>query len=125
MIIAATAKEEDFARRFEKEFSLFSLISSADSNGVVQNGSRYIDNGSSFHMTEIWHIFRTFFETSPNRLIQSEGGQAHAVRRVRNVRFQLSHGGYIDQDGVLFVPGMRVKLLSVSALEDARYSTLF
>ena len=41
------------------------------------------------------------------------------------VRFQFSHGGYIDQDGVLFVPGMRVNLLSVSTLEDAGYSTLF
>ena len=47
------------------------------------------------------------------------------MRGVGKFRFQLSHGGYLDQDGVLFFPGMRVKLLSVSALEDARYSTLF
>ena len=47
------------------------------------------------------------------------------MRGVGKVRFQLSHGGYLDQNGVLFVPGMRVNLLSVSALEDAGYSTLF
>ena len=46
MVVAAIAEEEDFARRFEKEFSLFSLISSAGSNGVVQNGTWYIDNGA-------------------------------------------------------------------------------
>ena len=34
-IVAASAEVEDFARRFKKEFSLFSLISSAGSNGVV------------------------------------------------------------------------------------------
>ena len=47
------------------------------------------------------------------------------MRGVGNIKFQLSHGGYIDHDGLLFVPGMRVNLLSVSALEDAGYSTLF
>ena len=47
------------------------------------------------------------------------------MREVGQVIFQLSYGGYIDQDGVLFVPGLRVNLLSVSALEDAGYSKLF
>ena len=47
------------------------------------------------------------------------------MRGVGKVRFQLSHGGYLDQDGVLFVPGMRVNLLSVSSLKDAGYSTFF
>ena len=76
-------------------------------------------------MTGIWHIFCIISETGLNQFVQSEGGHARAVRGVGKVRFQLSHGGYLDQDGVLFVPGMRVNLLSVSALEDAGYSTLF
>ena len=104
---------------------MFSLISSARSNGVVQNGTWYIDSGASCHMTRIWHIFCIIVETSPDRFIQLEGGHARAMQGVGKVRFQLSHGGYLDQDGVLFVPGMRVNLLSVSSLEDARYSTLF
>ena len=60
-----------------------------------------------------------------DRFVQLEGGHARVVCGVGKVRFQLSYGGYIDQDGVLFVPVMRVNLLSVSALEDAGYSTLF
>ena len=68
-------------------------------------------------MNEIWHIFRIISETSLDRFVLSEGGQARAVRGVGNVRFQLSHGGYIDQDGALFVPRMRVNFLSVSALK--------
>ena len=112
-------------RRFEKEFSLFSLISSANSNGLVQNGTWYLDSGASRHMIGIWHIFRIIAETGLDRFVQSEGGHARAVRGVGKVIFQLSHGGYLDHDGVLFVPGMRVNLLSVSSLEDAGYSTLF
>jgi hypothetical protein len=44
---------------------------------------------------------------------------------VGRVRFQLEYGGFLELDGVLFVPGLRVNLLSVSALEDVGYCTLF
>lgn len=94
-IVVASTEVEDFVRRFKKEFSLFSLISSS-SSGVVQNGSWYIDSGASRHMTGIWHIFRIISESGPDQFVQSKGGQARAVRGVRNVRFQLSHGGYIE-----------------------------
>ena len=68
-IVAASAEVEDFARRFEKEFLLFSLISSADSNGVVQNGSWYIDSGASCDMTGIWHIFCIISESGLDRFV--------------------------------------------------------
>jgi hypothetical protein len=48
-----------------------------------------------------------------------------AVRGVGKVRFQLEYGGFLELDGVLFVPGLRINLLSVSALEDVGYFTLF
>ena len=55
----------------------------------------------------------------------NEGGMARVVRGVGSVRFQLEFGGLLELDGVLFVPGLRVNLLSVSALEDVGYCTLF
>ena len=94
--MVATTTEEDFARRFEKEFLLFSLISSVDSNGVVQNGTWYVDSGASRHMTGIWHIFCIISETGPDRFVQSEGGHARAMQGFGKFRFQLSHGGYIN-----------------------------
>jgi hypothetical protein len=51
--------------------------------------------------------------------------KVRAVRGVGRVRFQLEYGGFLELDGVLFVPGLRVNLLSVSALEDVGYCTLF
>jgi hypothetical protein len=53
------------------------------------------------------------------------GGMARVVRGVGNVRFQLEFGELLELDGVLFVPGLRVNLLSVSALEDVGYCVLF
>jgi hypothetical protein len=57
--------------------------------------------------------------------VVNEGGMAKVVRGVGNVRFQLEFGGLLKLDGVLFVPGLRVTLLSVSALEDVEYCVLF
>jgi hypothetical protein len=57
--------------------------------------------------------------------VESEGGMARAIRGVGRVRFRLKYGGLLEVDGVLFVPRLRVNLLSVSALEDVGYCTLF
>jgi hypothetical protein len=57
--------------------------------------------------------------------VVNEGGMARAVRGVGRVRFQLEYGGFLELDGVLFVPRLRVNLLSVSASEDVGYCTLF
>jgi hypothetical protein len=76
-------------------------------------------------MTRIWRIFLNITEIGPDRLVESEGGMARAVRAVERVRFQLEFGELLVVDGVLFVPGLRVNLLSVLALEDVGYAILF
>jgi hypothetical protein len=57
--------------------------------------------------------------------VVNEGRMARAVRAVGNVRFQLEFEGLLEIDGVLFVPGLSVNLLSVSALQDVGYCVLF
>jgi hypothetical protein len=57
--------------------------------------------------------------------VVNEGGMARVVRGVGRVRFQLKYGEFLELDGVLFVPGLRVNLLLVLALEDVGYHTLF
>jgi hypothetical protein len=41
------------------------------------------------------------------------------------VRFRLEYAKLLEVDGVLFVPKLRVNLLSILALEDVGYCTLF
>jgi hypothetical protein len=57
--------------------------------------------------------------------VVNEGGMARAICGVGRVRFRFEYGGFLELDGVLFVPGLRVNLLSISALEDVGYCTLF
>jgi hypothetical protein len=48
--------------------------------------------------------------------VVNEGGMVRDVHGVGNVRFQLEFGGLLEIDGVLFVQGLSVNFLSVSAL---------
>lgn len=120
LTIAATTEIDDFAEKFEKDFSLFSLVSSADNNGFVMNGSWFIDSGSSCHMTGMYHIFRNIIETNPDRMVESEGGTTCSVRGFGRVRFQVQQGELLDQDGVLFVLGLSVNLLFCVSLGGCR-----
>jgi hypothetical protein len=124
-VASTAATVEDFSDKFEKEFSLVTLMSSVRSAGFERKSRWIIDSGASCHMTGIWRIFLSISETGPDRLVESEGGMARAVRRVGRVIFQLEFGELLVVDGVMFVPGIRVNLLSVSALADAGYATLF
>jgi hypothetical protein len=62
--------------KFEKEFSLVTLVSSVGSVGFVRDNRWIIDNGASCHIIGIWRIFLSITETGPDWLVESEGGIA-------------------------------------------------
>jgi hypothetical protein len=110
---AATTAMEDFASKYNKEFSLVTLVSSVGSRGFGGDIRWIVDSGASCHMTGIWRVFQDFTEIGPGRQVVNEGGMARLVRGVENVRFQLKFGELLELDGVLFIPRLRVNLLSV------------
>jgi hypothetical protein len=57
--------------------------------------------------------------------VECEGGMGIFVHGVGMVIFRLEYGGFLELDGVLFVRGLRVKFILVSALEDVGYCELF
>jgi len=63
---------EEFSSKFDMEFSLVTLVFSVNSVGFVGDSRWIVDNGASFHMTGIWHIFLSIIETGPSRLVKSE-----------------------------------------------------
>ena len=110
---AAIAAIEDFASKFDREFSLVTLVSSVGSGGFGGDVRWVVDSGASNHMTGIWRVFQDFTEIGPGRQVVNEGGMARLVRGVGSVRFQLEYGGLLELDGFLFVLGLRVNLLLV------------
>jgi len=53
--VVATTSVEEFATKFEREFSLVSFDSSVDSSNL-QN-AWIVDSGSTRHMTDMWEVF--------------------------------------------------------------------
>jgi hypothetical protein len=49
----------------------------------------------------------------------------YAVRGQGTVHFQLESGGSFDAQEVLFVPGLKKNLLSISVMEDKGYIVTF
>jgi hypothetical protein len=78
---------KDFSSKFDMEFSLVTLVSSVGSGGFVGDSRWIVDNGASCHMTRIWRIFLIITETSPYRMVESEGGMTQDVRGVGRIRF--------------------------------------
>jgi hypothetical protein len=90
---AATTTIEDFASKFDREFSLVTLVSSVGSGGFRGDVRWIVDSGASNHMTGIWRVFPDFTEIGPGRQVVNEGSMARVVRGVGNVIFQLEFEG--------------------------------
>jgi hypothetical protein len=80
-----------------------------------------VDSGATGHMTGMLDSFLFIFEIGPDHVVNG----THQIRGVDSVRFLLDFGETLEVEGVLFVLGMRVNLLSVSTLEDAGYVITF
>jgi hypothetical protein len=121
----ATTSMEEFASKYDMEFSLVTLVSSVDGGGFGGDIRWIVDSGASYHMMRIWRVFLYFTEIGPGRQVVNEGGMESVVCGVGSVILQIAFGGLLELDGVLFVPWLRVKCLSASALEDVGYCVFF
>jgi hypothetical protein len=118
---ATSAEVNDFSEKFEKEFSLVSIVSSGNSNNFVFDRPWMVDSGATSHMTRMLDSFLFISEIDPDHVMNG----THQIRGVNSVRFLLDFGKTLEVEGVLFVPGLRVNLFSVSDLEDTGYVITF
>jgi hypothetical protein len=126
-VAASTSTEiDEFAEKFEEEFSLVASLSSNKQIAELEDsGAWFVDSGSSRHMTGMRSVFLSVSETGSDCHVKSGARTRHAVKGVGCVRFQLESGGSLEVDEVMFVPELKVNLLSVSALEDKGYAVMF
>ena len=78
---------KEFSSKFDKDFSLITLVSSVGSDGFGDDNRWIVYSGASCHMTGIWRVFLIITETDLNRLVETEGGMARVVWGVGRVRF--------------------------------------
>jgi hypothetical protein len=137
--VAASAEIEDFAGRFDREFAFTTCESSSAGSPATQvqrehafpsisgasSGIWYVDSGASRHMTGVREYFSELSESGTD--IEVVLGDDRVVRAVGvgTVTFQRESKPPLKVSEVLYVPGMRKNLISVSALEDRGYEVLF
>ena len=84
-----------------------------------------IDNGASWHMTGIRECFLDYQEERMNFQI-TMGNMAKCTPIGRGtVVFQNEAGEWLRATNVLHVPGSRMKLLSISQLQNKGYDVFF
>ena len=80
-----------------------------------------VDNVPTSHMTRTWDIFLIISELGLGHIVNG----ANEVRGVGRVIFQVEFRELLEIEGFLFIPRLGENLLSVSALENVSYGTLF
>ena len=76
-------------------------------------------------MTGFKNILSNFRKKTCAVQLQLGDNSCHDIKGVGSTSFQLKSGSIIHIDEILFVPGLRKNLLSVSALEDKGYKVAF
>jgi hypothetical protein len=70
-------------------------------------------------------VFLSVSETGSDYHVKNGACTRHAVKGVGCVRFQLESGVSLEVDEVMYVPELKVNLLSISTLEDMGYEVMF
>ena len=137
--MAASVEIEDFTDSFDREFGFIACESTSvgspatevereyafPSTSRASSGIWYVDSGASCHMTGVCEYFSELSESGTD--IEVVLGDDRVVRAVSvgKLTFQRESKPPLKVSDVLYVPGMRKNLISVSALEDRGYEILF
>jgi transposase InsO family protein len=121
--VATTTETQlsELATKFERDFSLVSCLST----NTIARSAWYLDSGASRHMTEARELFNRLSEEDSEIHVELGDDAKYAVRGQGTVQFQLESGGSFDAQEVLYVPGLKKNLLSISVMEDKGYAVTF
>jgi hypothetical protein len=116
--VVAPSEVNNLAERFEKEYFLMSGINSVTYEDIKV---WFMDSGSSHHMIGMRSIFLPFSKIDIDCYVGSRTNTGQAIRGFGYVRFQLESGGFMGIKHILYVPYLKVNLLSFVAFEDEGY----
>jgi hypothetical protein len=91
----------------------------------INDNTWLIDSGASRHMTGLRNHLTHFVEKETHLHVVLGDDARYNVRGVGTSTFQLDSNIKLKLEEVLYVPGMKRKLVSISALEDKGYKITF
>jgi hypothetical protein len=117
----ATSEETDFQTQFQKECAFHVCCSSVEYSPHIW----YIDSGASSHITGIREHFSDLRDTEVRIDISLGDNRIVTVAGIDTVSFRRENLPPISFTDVLFVPGMKKNLISVSTLQDRGFEVSF
>jgi len=105
---ATSTKIDDFAKRFEKEFSLFTYISGSGTVVYEDSGLWLVDNAASSHITGMRSLFCSVSKADLDCSVTCGISTTHAVKGVVCVIFQRELGRFLEVSRMLFVLGLMI-----------------
>jgi hypothetical protein len=118
---AATVEEIDFQTQFQQECAFPVCCSSVEYSPDIW----YIDSGASSHMTSVREHFTDLRDTEVRIDISLGDNKIFTVAGVGTISFRREGLPPISFTNVLFIPGMKKNLISVSTLQDRGLEVLF
>jgi hypothetical protein len=116
----ASAEVEEFSTKFDKEFSLIACLSSR----TTTPDTWYIDSGASCHMTAFHEHWTDLTQCGDVEVVLGDDREVK-VAGCGTVSFQRESLPPMTLTEVLYVPGLKKNLVSVSTIEKKGYEVLF
>ena len=80
-----------------------------------------VDSGASRHMTGYRSALTNLTEQKSSVEVKMGDETTYSIRGIGSTSFQLVSGTNMKITEILYVPGIKKNLLSISALEDKRF----
>jgi hypothetical protein len=116
----ASAEVEEFSTKFDKEFSLIVCLSSR----TTTPDTWYIDSGASRHMTSVREHLTDLTQCGDVEVVLGDDREVK-VAGCGTVSFRRESLPPMTLTEVLYVPGLKKNLVSVSTIEEKGYEVLF
>jgi hypothetical protein len=116
----ASAEVEEFSTKFDKEFSLIVCLSMR----TTHTDTWYIDSGASHHMTGVHEHLKYLTKMGNVEVVLGDDREVKVVGS-GTISFQRESLPPMTLKEVLYVSGLKKKLVSVSTIEEKGYEVLF
>ena len=106
----------------DNEYSLISALTSTVTRG---NDTWLVDSGASKHMSGFKDYLSTLIERESHQKVKLGDDYQYPIKGVGEASYKLESGKLLKMEDVLYVPGLKKKLLSISGLEKEGFRVAF